>query len=314
MNSKGKINKRIYLSILPLLFFLAGCKISATWQKTTILYFDTICEVNLFCPSSTFKAALKETKKIFSLIEEKFSPGVRDYSSPMVLELFKTAVEVNHRSFGSFDITVAPLSKLWGFKSGKHRLPSPEEILSALKSTGMKKVHINKGSLNLTAGMELDWGGIAKGYGVDLAAQKLKDLGISKGFINAGGDLCCWGKNPEGKPWQIGIKHPREAGFLEIISLSDRSAATTGDYQRYFIKKGIRYHHVFDPHTGYPSQGKQSVTVIGPETCLCDALSTALFVSKTPEKILKKYPKYRAILLNTKGEISTLGQVLPRIF
>ncbi len=311
MNSSGKMNKRLYLYLLPLLFFLAGCNISETWQKTTLLYFDTICEVNLFCPPSTFQAALKETKNTFSHIEEKFSPGVHDYSSPLVLALFKTATEVNHSSSGSFDITVAPLSKLWGFKSGKHRVPSLEEILSALKRVGMKKISMKKGSLILTAGMELDWGGIAKGYGVDLAAQKLKDMGISKGFINAGGDLCCWGKNPEGKPWQVGIKHPREAGFVEIIPLSDKSAATTGDYQRYFTKKGIRYHHIFDPHTGYPSQGKQSVTVIGPETCLCDALSTALFVSKTPEKILKEYPEYWAILIDSKGEISTLGKNLP---
>jgi thiamine biosynthesis lipoprotein len=309
MNSKGKMNKRLYLYLLPLLFSLTGCNISATWQKTTLLYFDTLCEVNLFCPPSAFKAALKETKNIFSLIEGNFSPGVQDYSSSMTLDLFKTAAEVNRSSSGSFDITVAPLSQLWGFKSGKHRVPSSEEILSVLKRTGMKKVRINKGTLMLTAGMELDWGGIAKGYGVDLAAQKLKDMGISKGFINAGGDLCCWGKNPEGKPWQVGIKHPRGAGFVEIIHLSDKSAATTGDYQRYFIKKGIRYHHVFDPYTGYPSQGKQSVTVIGPETCLCDALSTALFVSKTPEKILKKYPEYGAILIDVKGEISTLGKV-----
>ncbi len=309
MNSSGKMNKRLCLSLLPLLFYLYGCNISATWHKTTLLYFDTICEVNLFCPPSTFKAALKETKNTFSLIEEKFSPGASDYSSSMVLDLFKTAAEINRSSFGSFDITVAPLSQLWGFKSGENRVPSSEEILSALKRTGMKKVCINKGSLMLAAGMELDWGGIAKGYGVDLVAKKIKEMGISKGFINAGGDLCCWGKNPEGKPWQVGIKHPREAGFVEIIPLSDKSAATTGDYQRYFIKKGIRYHHVFNPHTGYPSQGKQSVTVIGPETCLCDALSTALFVSKTPEKILKKYPEYGAILIDAKGEILSLGKI-----
>jgi len=308
------MNKRLYLCILPLLFYLYGCNISATWQKTTLLYFDTLCEVNLFCPPSAFKAALKETKKTFSLIEEKFSPGVSNYTSPLVLALFKTAAEVNINSSGSFDITVAPLSQLWGFKSGAYKVPSSEEILSALKRIGMKKVCINKGSLILTVGMELDWGGIAKGYGVDLAAQKIKDLGISRGFINAGGDLCCWGENPEGKPWQVGIKHPREVGFVEIIPISDKSAATTGDYQRYFIKKGIRYHHVFNPHTGYPSQGKQSVTVIGPETCLCDALSTALFVSKTPEKILKKYPEYRAILIDLKGEISTLGKNLPLDF
>jgi len=311
MNSKGKMNKRVCLYLLPLLLSLAGCNISATWQKTTLLYFDTVCEINLFCTPSAFKAALQETKNTFSLIEENFSPGVQDYSSSITLALFKTAAEVNHSSSGSFDITVAPLSQLWGFQSGKHRVPASEEILLVLKRTGMKKIRINNGSLILNAGMELDWGGIAKGYGVDLAAQKLKDMGISKGFINAGGDLCCWGKNPEGKPWQVGIKHPREVGFVEVMPLSDKSAATTGDYQRYFIKKGIRYHHVFDPHTGYPSQGKQSVTVIGPETCLCDALSTALFVSKTPEKILKKYPEYRALLIDAMGEISNLGKNLP---
>jgi len=311
MNNPGKIIKRLYIYILPLLFSLTGCNPSASWQKTTLLYFDTICEVNLFCTPSAFKAALKETKNTFSLIEKNFSPGIQDYSSSLTLELFKTAVEVNRNSFGSFDITVAPLSQLWGFKSGEYRVPSSEEILSILKRTGMKKIRINKGSLILTAGMELDWGGIAKGYGVDLATQKIKDLGISKGFINAGGDLCCWGKNPEGKPWQVGIKHPRKIGFVEIIPLSDKSAATSGDYQRYFIKKSIRYHHIFNPHTGYPSQGKQSVTVIGPETCLCDALSTALFVSKTPEKILKKYPEYGAILINSKGEISKLGKLYP---
>jgi len=82
--------------------------------------------------------------------------------------------------------------------------------------------------------MELDWGGIAKGFAVDLASQALIQMGVKNGFINAGGDLYCWGKNPEQNSWQIGIKHPRANGVSAILSLSNIGAATTGDYQRYF--------------------------------------------------------------------------------
>ena len=159
--------------------------------------------------------------------------------------------------------------------------------------------------------MILDWGGIAKGYGIDLASQALIKSGFHQGFINAGGDLYCWGLNPENKTWRIGIKHPRQEGFLGVLSLSDMGVATTGDYQRYFIKDGTRYHLIFDPKTGFPARGKQSVTVIGPETNLCDALATALFVSKAPADILKKYPLYGAILVNEQGEISFLGKSFP---
>ena len=102
-----------------------------------------------------------------------------------------------------------------------------------------------------------------------------------------------------------------EEGFLGVLSLSDVGVATTGDYQRYFIENGIRYHHVFDPKTGFPARGKQSVSVVGPEAYLCDALATALFVSKTPAGILKKYPLYGAILVNEHGEISFLGRSFP---
>jgi thiamine biosynthesis lipoprotein len=159
--------------------------------------------------------------------------------------------------------------------------------------------------------MELDWGGIAKGYGIDLASKSLLEMGISRGFINAGGDLYCWGKNPDNRDWNIGIQHPRKEGYLGILSISDLGAATTGDYQRYFMVNGVRYHHVFDPRTGYPAKGKRSVTVIGPETVLCDALSTALFVCKQPAKILEKYPDYGVIIVDSDGKLFILGKTYP---
>ncbi len=172
----------------------------------------------------------------------------------------------------------------------------------------MQNIEERNATLIFLPDVGLDWGAIAKGFGIDLASKSLVQMGISNGFINAGGDLYCWGNNPSDQPWNIGLKHPRESGFLGVLSISDLGAATTGDYQRYFVKNGIRYHHVFDPRTGYPAQGKQSVTVCGPETLICDALSTALFVSREPEIIMEKYPDYGAIIVDSDGSLSFLGK------
>jgi thiamine biosynthesis lipoprotein len=175
----------------------------------------------------------------------------------------------------------------------------------------MGKIRLAENALILEPGMKLDWGGIAKGWGVDLAARAAATLGIKGGFINAGGDLYCWGANPDHQDWRVGIKNPRQRGYVGVLLVTDTGVATSGDYQRYFEQGGRRYHHIFDPNTGYPSQGKMSVTVIGPETALCDALSTALFVSSDPETIIRKYPDYGAILLDELGRLLSIGKSFP---
>lgn len=297
--------------LLIILFLLSGCAVKEKWHTSTLLVFDTLCEIKIFCSSSAFKAAQEDVDRIFSEIESHFSPDVEDYSSSMVIDLYRRALQVFTDSSGCFDITVAPLSRLWGFLSKSYVVPPPDQIESALKRIGMDKIKEEKGSLILLPEMKLDWGAIAKGFAIDLASQSLIEREISRGFINAGGDLYCWGENPDNKDWNIGIKNPRQSGFLGIISISEQGAATTGDYQRYFIKEGVRYHHIFDPRTGYPAKGKQSVTVCGPETLLCDALSTALFVSSQPEKIIEKYPDYGAIIVDSQGNLSFLGKAFP---
>ena len=302
------MKKRIIFLLVFLLTVSYGCQEAETWHKSTLLYFDTVCELNLFCSAKTFTAAQEKVNQIFSEIEDHFAPGASDFSSPQALALFQKATEVYQNSNGSFDITVAPLSRLWGFLSGSHAIPDQRAISSTLELIGMDKTKIMDSRILLAPGASLDWGGIAKGFGIDLAAQAMVQLGILKGFVNAGGDLYCWGVNPEENSWQIGIKHPRKSGFLGVLAISGLGAATTGDYQRYFIEDGIRYHHVFDPKTGYPARSKQSVTVIGPEACLCDALSTAVFVSKDPASILEKYPEYGAILVDRGGKISSWGK------
>lgn len=296
--------------IFPAIFLLlaSSCRTKEKWHTSSLLYFDTICDVQLWCSPSLFKEAQEEVVRAFSEIEKNFSPGAKEYSSPLVVELFQKARDISLRSDGSFDITVGPFSRLWGFIDKEYRIPSLIEVRDCLKNVGMDTVSEREGMLILPPGTELDWGGIAKGWGVDLAARALVKNGITRGFVNAGGDLSCWGENPDNGLWRVGIKHPRKSGFLGVVLVSGLSVATSGDYQRYFERNGVRYHHIFNPKTGYPARGKQSVTVVGPEAFVCDALSTALFVSPQPEKILEKYPDYGAILVDGEGKVSFLGR------
>lgn len=305
------MSKKTFLLAAIFLLCMPGCRGRETWQTTTLLFFDTVCEINLFCSSPDFNSSKEKIRSVFEDIEKNFSPGAAFYSSPRVISLYKKALAVYHDSEGHFDITVAPLSRIWGFRDKSHRVPSPDEINKTLEYIGMDKIILKTDNLHLLPGMELDWGGIAKGFGIDLASQALLRMGIRNGFVNAGGDLYCWGKNPDHKSWRIGVKNPRASGVSAILYLSNSGAATTGDYQRFFVQKGVRYHHVFDPKSGYPSRGKQSVTVVGPEALICDALSTALFVSPQPEKILKKFPEYGAVLIDSEGKIFSLGKAYP---
>ena len=291
-----------------IIFLFLCCGQKEKWHTSTLLYFDTLCEIKLHCSQEKFNLSLKEINDLFSHIEDLFSPDAPLSDFQEVFDLFKTARKIYIDSTGDFDISIAPLSKLWGFHDSNFRVPQHEEILACLKTIGLNKIKTDGKILSFPQGMSLDWGGIAKGYGVDQAVNICRENYISKGFINAGGDLFCWGNNPQGQLWKIGIKHPRKEGFLGILNLTDSGAATTGDYQRYFIEDNIRYHHVLDPKTGYPAEGNQSITVVGPETVICDALSTALFISSEPQEIVDKYPDYGAVVVDSNGRLLFLGK------
>lgn len=307
------MRKKLRFLFIPealLLLLLSACSTGEGWKTSTLLYFDTVCQVRLFCRDGDFQNAQQTVEGVFREVERLFSPDSMILDEAEVIDLYKKAREVYRISGGLFDITVAPLSRLWGFTDKSYRIPSTEEIQEVLSRVGLEKTTLEKDHISLPEGMTLDWGGIAKGYGIDRASNELIRLGFSSGFINAGGDLFCWGKNPEGKPWQIGITHPRKEGFLAVLEMTDEGAATTGDYQRFFEREGIRYHHVFNPRTGFPAGGHQSVTVVGPETLICDSLSTALFISSDPEAILRPYPEYGAVLVDSEGKISESGKKL----
>ncbi len=248
------LGKKRWAFLCILFVLLANCTPKETWNTTTFIYFDTVCEVKVLCSPSQFEAVKKAVREVFTDIETLFSPESTDLTSPEVLSLYQKASAVYQASEGKFDISVGALSRVWGFHDQSFRIPTVEDLDRAKNTIGMDKIHAREGRLVLAHGAQLDWGAIAKGYGIDRVYSALIEMGIAKGFVNAGGDLYCWGTNPKDLPWKIGIKHPRKSGFSGVLSISDEAAATTGDYQRYFVEKGTRYHHVLDPHSGFPHE------------------------------------------------------------
>ena len=217
------------------------------------------------------------------------------YASPDTLYIIRKAKEFGEVTGGTFDITVGPLMNLWGFKDKKYYIPKDEEIKNILNLVGFDKISLDntKNMIEFqVSGMQIDLGGIAKGYAVDCAVKRLKEKGIQSCLINAGGQIYCLG-DKFGQPWRISIRNPRDEGSAGYLELKDRAVATSGDYEQYFIKDKKRYAHILNPKTGYPvNSGITSVTVIAPDGLTADALTTAIFVlgKENGEKLAKKFP------------------------
>jgi len=208
-----------------------------------------------------------------------------------VIAVLDIAERVSELSGGAFDVRIGAVSHLWDFTSQKAaRPPDPKAIAGAVRLITLASVEFSAttGTVYLPVkGMRLDLGGIAKGYAIDVASKALRKAGLGNFIVDAGGDMFVAGTRPNGRKWRIGVRHPRRLGDLMCtLLLSDRAVVTSGDYERFFVYEGRRYHHILDPATGYPATGCQSVTVIAKEATTADALATAIFVMG-PERGLK---------------------------
>ncbi|MFH1311920.1 MAG: FAD:protein FMN transferase [Candidatus Eisenbacteria bacterium] len=199
-------------------------------------------------------------------------------TDPEVLALVETSLELSKESGGAFDITVYPLVDLWGFFRDAPAVPASADIAACVKKVGWQQLRIESGSLTkMNSDVEIDLGAIAKGYAVGEAVKVLKGAGVTSALIDAGGDIYAIGEL-RGRPWKVGIRNPRGEGVIGVLDVSDLTIVTSGDYERFFEKDGVRYHHILDPASGFPSDGLISVTVICDDAVRGDGLSTALFV------------------------------------
>ena len=199
--------------------------------------------------------------------------------------LLERALEWSERTGGAFDPTVGKVVKLWGIGTEGAAIPDPERLKEAVKLTDFKKTsvaHEGNGTFVRTAkGQRIDLGGIAKGYVTDKVRALLIQEGIRSGLIDLGGNIAVFGNSPSPGKWKIGLQHPfmRIGEYFGIVEVSDVSVVTSGPYERYFESGGAKYHHIFDPLTGYPAQSDlASVTIIIEDSTDADALSTAIFV------------------------------------
>ncbi|TAM42126.1 FAD:protein FMN transferase [bacterium] len=218
--------------------------------------------------------------------------------SPDTFYIIKRSKEFWQLTNGAFDITVGPLVDLWGFKNQQYSLPTQGQVKSVLKLIGEDKIILREKDSVVefkVPGMQIDLGGIGKGYALDCAVSKLKENHINSCLINAGGQVYALG-NKSGRPWKIGIKKARGANLSGSLEIKNQSLSTSGDYEQFFSKNGKRYSHIFDPKTGYPaSSGIIAVTVVAPSGTDADALSTSVFIlgKQGADELGKKFPEAR---------------------
>lgn len=234
-------------------------------------------------------------------------------TDPEVIDTIEYAVRIAKMTDGAFDPTVGPVVRLWKIGGDDARVPDPAEIKKALPLVGYENIVLDRGDGTVfikKKGMSIDLGGVAKGYAADLAVDAMKKKGVRGGIVAVAGDLKLFGRRPDGKPWSIGIQHPRvKDGMLAKIELTDAATSTSGDYERFFIKDGVRYHHIMDPKTGYPARGLISVTVIAKQSWMADSLTKIFVMGPEKAKVFAaEHPEIETLMVDSEGKTFATGR------
>ncbi len=205
--------------------------------------------------------------------------------SPELFDLLKACLQYSQATDGAFDITVGPLVRTWGFYKGSGRLPHRAEIRSALLRVGYRKVTLDQENSTVEfsrEGVEIDPGGIGKGYAVDRVVDLLREQKIASALVSAGGSSIYGIGTPPGEPgWKVKIRHPKSPGVEKDVGevvLRDSAMSTSGTSEKFFMSGGKMYSHIFDPRTGYPAPGMLSVTVLAARTIDTEAWTKPMFI------------------------------------
>jgi FAD:protein FMN transferase len=250
---------------------------------------------------STYKPASEISLVNARAAEKPMAIGAELYS------MIDRSLQLSVASHGAFDITYDSVGYLYDFRARKR--PTELQIEEHLGAVDYRHVVLDPAKSTVhfkQPGVRINLGGIAKGYAVQHAADLLRAKGVEHALLNAGGDTRVIGDR-RGQPWIVGIRHPRlENEVITRLPIVDEAISTSGDYERFFEEDGKRYHHVINPRTGRPTEGVLTVTVIGPDGTMTDGLDTAIFVLGAEEglEMIKKYPEYEAIVVDSTGKVS----------
>lgn len=324
-NSKNKISLKTKAALgLVVLVLLAASGMGIRQynryryhlEKDVRLMMDTYVSIYAIGPAKITKPAIDQAFRRMEQIEAKFS--IQNPKSPLyafnhdgkpvsdkeILHVVQTALEISEKTGGAFDITVCPIVEAWGFYNEAPKLPPDSDIREAMKNVGYRYLQIHDGILEKTKpGVRIDLGGIAKGYSVGEAAKVLKASGVKSALIDAGGDVYAMGMKG-GSPWKVGIRETRSDGLIGYLEAEDIAVIGSGDYERFFIKDGRRYHHIFNPATGYPTEGLSGITIIYSDPMIAQAWAKVPFVLG-PEKgleALRKILGMEVLMVTDSGE------------
>jgi thiamine biosynthesis lipoprotein len=309
---QGKVVVVICVVIAVLLSVIIIQKYRLKPLKQTEMIMGTLVEITVIPTNEkaireAFEA-LKKVDALMSTYQEDSEISIlnregRAQVSEETLEVIEDAIKFSNLTDGAFDITCRPLINLWKKAKKEEKVATEEEIEGAISLVGYQRITLEGNQIRLEKrGMQIDLGGIAKGYAVDKAIEALKKNGIKRALVNAGGDLYVLGTDPQGEKWQIGIQDPRdEDKIIDIIKVKDKAVATSGDYRRYFTLEGKRFSHIVNPKTGLTVQDvPMSVTIIGPDATTTDALSTGVFVLGPEEgmKLIESLPEVEGMIIS----------------
>lgn len=287
-----KTRRYLFLTACIILLLISGCQLSSVPYQKDFFAMDTYMSVLVYGNNAeqAADACVTEIQRLDTLLDKNdpksdifrlnHAQGAMIPIEPETEDLLSLARTYAKQTSGKFDPTINAVSELWAIGSERERVPPGAELSQALRKVGYKNLVLSRGQAQLKDGATVDLGGIAKGYAADRAVQILREYGIEHAVLSLGGNVYVLGSAPNGQPWNIGIQDPDDKqDIIATLSLSNCSAVTSGDYERYFEQDGIRYHHIFDPKTGYPgNSGVRSVTIICESSTQADAYSTALFL------------------------------------
>lgn len=224
------------------------------------------------------------------------------------MAVVRKSLQIAEMTEGAFNIAIGPAVDAWNI-SAEPRLPTSEELAALKPLVNLQYVHTDVWERTIflqKPGMRIDVGGIGKGYAADQAVTVMKKAGAVAGVVALSGDIKTFGRLPDGGAFPVGIRHPRkEGGTLAHIDLQDEAISTAGDYERFFDKDGVRYHHILDPQTLQPARGCQSVSVIAKEGVWADGLDTGIFVLG-PERgmeLVERLEDVEAIIVDAEGRV-----------
>jgi thiamine biosynthesis lipoprotein len=240
--------------------------------------------------------------------------------SPDTIEVLETARQVSDWTGGKFDVTFGALSGLWKFDQDQDdRIPDPRKVAALLPLVDYRALVVDRraGTAFLQhPGMRVHLGGIGKGYAIDRSVEILRRRGITDFMIQSGGDMFVSGHRG-GRPWRLGIRDPRGPAdrSFATLDLTDGTFSTSGDYERFFMHDGRRYHHILDPDLGVPAHASRSVTIVATRAVIADGLSTGVFIlgGRAGMDLIERLPQVEGVIVTDRNEVLVSSGLRPRL-